>query len=1169
MPLSPRWVLLVLGLALALLIAGGIWFYTTQEQALWHETEEMLQAVANLQVDQIVRWRSDLLDEATELTERPFLTEGIERWMTNPTNRLNDLIQGLLQNLQKHDHYYDVKLVDATGQVRLSVLGSPTELVDETEQLLKRALIDGKPLLTDLHLRADGSQPHISAIAPLYRDDAGTHKPIGAVILITDAQEFLYPLLESWPIKSHSAESYLVRRDGDSVVYMNDLRHQANTALKLRIPLEQTEVTGVQAIQGIHGVVRGIDYRGIRVVSAIRLVPGTQWYLVAEMDTEEALAAWQSQSFLILGMLLGILLAMAALASAFFLHYHKTHYKDLFTAERKARENEARYRTLFTEATEGIALADAETGELLDFNQAFLDLTGYSRDDLLGKPQRILHPVEPLPSGLTQSFVSRLDENTNRVVREEVVTKSGAIKQMDVKANFLEVNGRLLIQGFFRDVTAVVRYEHERETTLNLLRLLNDSNNTHELIRSLTGFLKEWTGCDAVGVRLREGDDYPYFETRGFSSEFVEVENHLCSHDEHGEVISDSDGNPVLDCMCGNILCGRFNPSLPFFTPKGSFWTNCTTELLATTSAADRLTRTRNRCNGEGYESVALFPLRHEQNTLGLLQINHRAKGFFTPDLLAFLENASDQISIALSQRRTREALHKSEEKFRTIADWTYDWELWSDPDGKLLYVSPSAERITGYRAEEFYSNPALLDQIIHPDDQDRWKIHLQDRLRGGREIHELEIRIINREGETRWIEHLCRPVFDPEGKSLGWRVSNRDITDHLHLQQEKESLQNQLLQSQKLEAVGRLAGGVAHDFNNMLQSILGYTDLALKEVQPGDFLHDCLNEIQRAGQRSADLTRQLLAFARKQTVSPKVLDLNETITGMLKMLQRIIGEDINLAWIPGHSLWKIFMDPSQVDQILANLAVNARDAIGGVGHVCIETSNTAIDQAYSDDHMDSLPGEYVVLAVSDDGCGMDRDTISHIFEPFYTTKPLGEGTGLGLATSYGIIRQNNGFINVYSEPGKGTTFSIYLPRYKDEAVTMEKEVEKITSRGGNETILLVEDEETVLALGKRILEGLGYNVLTASTVSRATQIADEYQGDIHLLITDVVMPDMNGKELSIQLLSLKPQMKVLFMSGYTSNVIAHRGILDEDVLFVQKPFTIEAIAAKVREALD
>ncbi len=1169
MPSSPRWVLLALGLVFVMLIAWGVWFHTTQEHALWHETEETLQAIASLQVDQIVRWRSSLLDEAAELTERPFLTDGIERWMTTPTTRLNDLIQGLLQNLQKHDHYYDVKLVDATGQVRLSVLSNPTELEAETQELLKRALIEGKPLLTDLHLRADGLQPHISAIAPLYRDDAGTHKPIGAVILITDAEEFLYPLLESWPIKSHSAESYLVRRDGDSVVYMNDLRHKTNTALKLRIPLDQTQVTAVQAIQSSPGVVRGIDYRGVSVVSAIKPVPGTSWCLLAEMDTEEALAAWRSESFLILGMLLGLLLAMAALTGAFFLHYRKTHYKDLFTAERKARENEARYRTLFNGATEGIALADAETGELLDFNQAFLDLTGYSRDELLGKPQRILHPAKALPSGLTQSFASRLHENTDLVVREEVVTKNGAIRQMDVKANSLEVNGRLLIQGFFRDVTAVVRYEHERETTLNLLRLLNDSNNTHELIRSLTGFLKEWTGCDAVGVRLREGDDFPYYETRGFTPEFVEAENHLCAYDEHGQVICDSDGNPVLDCMCGNILCGHFNPSLPYFTQKGSFWTNCTTELLATTSEADRQTRTRNRCNGDGYESVALFPLRFEQETLGLLQVNHRAKGFFTPELLTFLENASGQIAIALSQRRTREALHKSEEKFRTIADWTYDWELWSDPDGKLLYVSPSAERITGHRADEFYSNPGLLDQIIHPDDKNIWVEHMRNRLHGSNEVRELEFRIINREGEIRWIQHLCRPVFDPQGKSLGWRVSNRDITDHLNLQREKESLQSQLLQSQKLEAVGRLAGGVAHDFNNMLQSILGYSALALREVQPGDFLHECLNEIQKAGQRSADLTRQLLAFARKQTVSPKVLDLNDTITGMLRMLQRLIGEDINLAWIPGHNLWQIFMDPSQIDQILANLAVNARDAIGGVGHVCIETSNTLIDHTYLVDHIDSYTGEFVVLSVSDDGCGMDRETISHIFEPFFTTKPLGMGTGLGLATIYGIIRQNNGFVNVYSEPGKGTTFRIYLPRYRDEAASREEQLEPGAPQGGTETILIVEDEETVLALGKRILEGLGYTVLTASTVSKAIQIVGEYQGDIHLLITDVVMPDMNGKELSTRLLSLKPGMKVLYMSGYTSNVIAHRGILDEDVLFVQKPFTMEGVARKVREALD
>jgi signal transduction histidine kinase/CheY-like chemotaxis protein len=394
------------------------------------------------------------------------------------------------------------------------------------------------------------------------------------------------------------------------------------------------------------------------------------------------------------------------------------------------------------------------------------------------------------------------------------------------------------------------------------------------------------------------------------------------------------------------------------------------------------------------------------------------------------------------------------------------------------------------------------------------------------------------------------------------------DVTDRKRNEAEKEKLQAQLLQSQKMESVGRLAGGVAHDFNNMLQTILGYCDLSLSELEATNPLHENLREIHKAAMRSADLTRQLLAFARKQTVSPKILDLNDTVGGMLKMLQRLLGEDIDLAWLPGHDLWPVKMDPSQLDQILANLAVNARDAIADTGKITIETENVSRDAAYCADHPDCLPGEYVLLAVSDNGCGMDKEILAQIFEPFFTTKEKDKGTGLGLATVYGVVRQNNGFINVYSEPGQGTTFSIYLPSFSSEEVTPTETRLAEEPTGGTETVLLVEDEATLLHLGKTILQRLGYTVLAASTPMAAIELAQEHPGEIHLLITDVVMPEMNGRDLAKRLVSLRPTMHCLFMSGYTANVIAHHGVLDTDIHFIQKPFSIDDLARTARETL-
>jgi PAS domain S-box-containing protein len=393
------------------------------------------------------------------------------------------------------------------------------------------------------------------------------------------------------------------------------------------------------------------------------------------------------------------------------------------------------------------------------------------------------------------------------------------------------------------------------------------------------------------------------------------------------------------------------------------------------------------------------------------------------------------------------------------------------------------------------------------------------------------------------------------------------DVTDRKRNETEKEKLQAQLLQSQKMESVGRLAGGVAHDFNNMLQTILGYSDLSLAQVAATSPVHEGLLEIRKAAMRSADLTRQLLAFARKQTAIPKILDLNDTVAGMLKMLQRLIGENIELAWLPGHSLWPVKMDPSQLGQILANLAINARDAIADTGKITIETENALLDAAFCADHPDCLPGEYVLLVVSDNGCGMDRETLAQIFEPFFTTKEQGKGTGLGLATVYGIVKQNNGFVSVDSEPGQGAAFSIYLPSFASETVPEEASRQEEPA-GGTETVLLVEDDAAILNLGKTILQRLGYTVLAANTPMMAIQLAQEHAGEIHLLITDVVMPEMNGRELVQRLSSCRPAMQCLYMSGYTADVIAHHGVLDPGIHFLQKPFSISDLALTIRKTL-
>jgi len=511
---------------------------------------------------------------------------------------------------------------------------------------------------------------------------------------------------------------------------------------------------------------------------------------------------------------------------------------------------------------------------------------------------------------------------------------------------------------------------------------------------------------------------------------------------------------------------------------------------------------------------------------------------------------------------RSEVALRESEERYRILFGRANDGIMLLTTDGKLTAVNESFARMHGYTVAEM--QPMNLKDFDTPETAK----HIPGRMR----------RLLAGEALTFEVEHFHKDghIFPLEvsaslimlGGQAVIQCVHRDITERKRADAERTKLEAQFHQAQKMESVGRLAGGVAHDFNNMLQAILGNANLALDEIPPDSPVRESLEEIRSCARRSADLTRQLLAFASRQPIAPKVLDLNETVESLLKMLRRLISEDIHLAWLPATDLAPIKVDPTQIDQILANLCINARDAIDGVGKVTIETGNAVIDDACCADHPGFMPGAYVRLTVSDDGCGMDKETMSRIFEPFFTTKGLGKGTGLGLATVYGIVKQNNGFINVTSEPGKGTIFNLYLPHYIGQPTAPQKESVTESPRSSGETVLLVEDEPAILAIVRRILERLGYTVVVANSPTEAIRLADVYAGEIHLLMTDVVMPEMNGRDLARQLMARHPKLQCLFMSGYTTDVIAHHGVLGEGMNFIEKPFTIESVANKVRSAL-
>jgi len=509
-----------------------------------------------------------------------------------------------------------------------------------------------------------------------------------------------------------------------------------------------------------------------------------------------------------------------------------------------------------------------------------------------------------------------------------------------------------------------------------------------------------------------------------------------------------------------------------------------------------------------------------------------------------------------ITARKRDEAERK---KLQAAIEQSAEIIVMTDAQGKIQFVNPSYERATGYSREEVIGqNQCILNNGMQDEAYYRtlWETISDGRTWEGRLDNK------RKDGTFYTEESSISPVRDASNRIINYVSVSRDITEQLRLAEQYQ-------QAQKMEAVGLLAGGVAHDFNNMLAVIIGYTELALHRADLDPSLRSNLDEVVNAARRSADITRQLLTFARKQPTAPVVLNLHKAVEGILKMLHRLIGEDVVLAWLPGEGPCSVMIDPTQVDQILANLCVNARDAIADIGRITIETGNAIFDEAYCSQNAGFVSGEFVKLSISDDGCGMGKDVIHHIFDPFFTSKGVGEGTGLGLSMVYGIVKQNNGFINVYSEPGNGTTFSIYLPLVTDNAVNKLPENAVEDPKGNYETVLVVEDEPALLALSKLMLEQMGYRVLTAGTPEEAMTLAREHAVDLQLLITDVVMPEMNGKELSKRLKALFPHIKILFMSGYTANVITKRGGLDESVNFIQKPFSMQNLAAKVSEVLN
>ncbi len=831
-----------------------------------------------------------------------------------------------------------------------------------------------------------------------------------------------------------------------------------------------------------------------------------------------------------------------------------------------------------------------------------------SKTEFIGRAMEEVYPgIErsPMFAVLRQCMADR----TPRQMENEFTFPDGSIGWFDLR--FEPVPEGIFILSL--DITDRKAGEAEQQMILEALQLINETENWETLLKSLLRCLKRWSRCEAAGIRIKDGVDFPYFATSGFSEDFVRHESHLCIYGPDGAPLRDAQGKPLLECMCGNILNGRFDPSKNFFTTDGSFWSNCTTELLATTSDADRRVRTRNRCNSVGYESVALIPLRSGGETFGLIQLNDHQPGRFTPEGIALFRRIADHVAGFLARKKVENRIVHLNAVLRGVRNVNHlitreknpneliqkACELLVETGGFHCAVVGLADE-SGQRIERFAGAGEALDALRQvlargemPDcarramaEREMVPWHNFRMCAGGcsqeTEAGPEEVAlVISLENEGRCYGFLmgCLPGEmgeDIEGQGLLEETAG-DIAFALHSIEMKADrdrsaaalaeAKDQLRQAQKLEAVGQLAGGVAHDFNNILMAQIGYCDLIGEALKAGDPLARDIDQIKACANRAAALTRQLLAFSRKQTLQPKVLDLNAVVVNIEKMLRRLIGEDITCRMTLADGLARVKADRGQIEQVIMNLAVNARDAMPDGGRLTIHTADVLLDEAYASQHVGVKPGPYVMLAIGDTGCGMDAETKRRVFEPFFTTKGQGKGTGLGLATVYGIVKQSGGNVWVYSELGRGTIFKIYLPAIAAESPGQGKQ-ETPPANGKGELILVVEDDPALRTLFARMIGNLGYRVKVAGNGTEALNVVKDDGLHPDLMITDVVMPGMNGRVLAQQLGKVQPGLRVLYTSGYTDNAIVHHGVAAPNTPFLQKPFNVTDLATKIHELL-
>ena len=794
-------------------------------------------------------------------------------------------------------------------------------------------------------------------------------------------------------------------------------------------------------------------------------------------------------------------------------------------------------------------------------------ILGLPKNQIVGKT--IFNFFDEIPEQMAQRYhqsdVDLINNGGIQTYESKVRCADGEVRDFTFnKAAFSDVSGKIAgIVGIMQDISERKQNENRLEVSNRILNLLNHNADIESAIAEILALIKEAFAVDAIGIRLKDGDDFPYSATKGFPDSYLRTEKYLFARDDTGAVIHDENGNPMLECLCGNVLFKNTDISLPFFTEHGSFWTNSTTDLMNSENARRLAPWRHDHCHTQGYESIALIPLIVGSDIIGLLQLNHKKKGFFSPDLIRFLEGLGASIGIAVQRMTAEEALTQSEARYRQLYD--------NMSSGVVLYaavdngedfifkgINPAGEGIGRIRQNEVLGKSV---QSVFPKIKEMGLLDVFQRVYRTGIPERIPVSPYKDARLSNWVENYVFRL--PSGEIV---AVYDDKTREIEEQKEKAALEQRLQQSQKMESIGTLAGGIAHDFNNILSAIIGFSELAMERAEDNDLLDD-LAEIMNAGTRAKDLVKQILAFSRQTDHEMKPLRADILVKEVTQLMKSTLPAYIRIEKSI-ETTGEIMADPTHIHQVLMNLCTNAYHAMHADGGTLrIQLSAVSLPSEASPPVPEMLPGDYIQITVADTGSGIPAELLERIFEPYFTTKEKDKGTGLGLAVVHGIVASHNGHITVKSETGRGTTFNVYFPAIKrKQQITVQPE--KIDLPGGNERILFVDDESAIVKVNKTRLERLGYHVTGVSSSKDALALFENRPDAFDLVITDMTMPEMSGEGLARNCLRIRPEMPVILCTGYSDIITEARAREIGIKEYVLKPILIQDLAAAIRRAV-